>query len=303
MAERQFESAKPIDVIPAKAGIHSAVTIGDAMKFAQRQIDLVDARVLLQDTLQINRAYLAAHPEKKLTEEQLNRFDALIARRKNGEPIAYVIGEREFFGLTFKVTTAVLIPRPETEMLVDQALMRLSKHHRARVVDLGTGSGAIAIAIAKHRPQVHITAVDASDDALAIARENARRLLPNRAEPIEFLHSEWFSDVPREPYDLIVSNPPYVAENDPHLTQGDLRFEPQQALAAGPHGLSALEHIARNAASHLVPGGWLLLEHGYDQGAACRALLHNHGFSASQTLQDLAGLDRITLAQRPIGLK
>jgi release factor glutamine methyltransferase len=303
MAEHQFESARPIDVIPAKAGIHLAVTIGDAMKFAQRQIDPIDARILLQHTFQTNRAYLAAHPEKKLTEEQNNLFNELIARRINGEPVAYLIGEREFFGLNFKVTPVVLIPRPETEMLVEQALMRLFEHYPSRVLDLGTGSGAIAIAIAKHRPQAHVTAVDASENALAVARDNAQRLLPNRATPIEFLHSDWFSNVPSTPYDLIVSNPPYVAENDPHLSQGDLRFEPQTALAAGPRGLSALERIAQNAASRLVPGGWLLLEHGYDQGAVCCALLDENGFNASQTLQDLAGLDRATLAQRAIGLK
>jgi release factor glutamine methyltransferase len=298
MAEPQFESSKHVNVIPAKAGIDLAVTIFDAMEFAQRQIEKVDARILLQHVLQTNRAYLAAHPEKNLTEVQNNLFNELIARRKNGEPVAYIVGEREFFGLTFKVTPAVLIPRPETEMLVEQALMRLSEQHPARVLDLGTGSGVIAIAIATHRPLAHVSAVDASEKALAVARDNAQRLLPNQTTPIEFLHSDWFSNVPNRPYDLILSNPPYVAESDPHLSQGDLRFEPKTALAAGPHGLSALEHIAWNAASRLVPGGWLLLEHGYDQGAACREFLSNSTFENIDTQNDMAGIERVTMGSR-----
>ncbi len=288
-----------IDVIPAKAGIHSALTIADAMKFAQRKIDLVDARVLLQHTLRANRAHLATHPERVLSDAENNQFSNYVERRKNGEPVAYLIGEREFFGLMFKVTPAVLIPRPETELLVEQALERLPEHRSARVLDLGAGSGAIAIAIAKHRPLAHITAVDASNAALEIARENAQRLLRDRASAVAFLQSDWFSAVNDEPFDLIVSNPPYVAEDDPHLAQGDLRFEPRQALAAGPSGLSALAHIARNAASRLAPGGWLLLEHGYDQGNACNVLMAAAGFVNVATHQDLAGIDRLTLGQYP----
>ncbi len=288
-----------IDVIPAKAGIHSAFIIADAMKFAQRKIDLVDARVLLQYTLQTNRAHLATHPERVLSDAEKNRFSDYVERRKSGEPVAYIVGEREFFGLTFKVTPAVLIPRPETELLVEQALERIPEHRPARVLDLGTGSGAIAIAIAKHRPLAHVTAVDASKAALEIASQNARWLLGERISCVEFLHSDWFSAVRNEPFDLIVSNPPYVAEGDAHLDQGDLRFEPKTALAAGPRGLSALAHIARNAAPRLVPGGWLLLEHGYDQGNACNELMAAAGFAHVATHQDLAGIDRVTLGQFP----
>ncbi len=287
------------DVIAAEAGIYSAVKTADAMKLAYRQIDQVDARVLLQHTLRATRAHLATHPERVLTDAEKNQFSDYVERRKNGEPVAYIVGEREFFGLTFKVTPAVLIPRPETELLVEQALERLPEHRSTRILDLGAGSGAIAIAISKHRPLARITAVDASNAALEIARENAQRLLRDRASAVVFLQSDWFSAVSEEPFDLIVSNPPYVAEDDPHLTQGDLRFEPRQALAAGPRGLSALAHIARNAASRLAPGGWLLLEHGYDQGNACNELMAAAGFVNGTIHQDLAGIDRVTLGQYP----
>jgi release factor glutamine methyltransferase len=300
MASHQFDPAQSIDVIPAKAGIHLAVTVADAMKFAQQQIDPVDARVLLQHTLKANRAHLAAHPEKELPPAQQAQFYALIARRKNGEPVAYIIGEREFFGLTFHVTPAVLIPRPETELLVEQALARIPEHRPIRILDLGSGSGVIAIIIAKHRPLAEITAVDASENALRVAKENAQSLLSDRAASITFIQSDWFHAVPNEPFDIIVSNPPYVADDDAHLAHGDLRFEPRQALAAGPRGLSALEHIARNAASRLAPGGWLLLEHGYDQREACVEFMHSAGFSNIVTLRDLAGIDRVTLGQLPI---
>ena len=300
MVRHQSDLTRFIDAIPAKAGIHLAVTVADATKFAQQQIDPVDARILLQHTLQANRAHLAAHPEKQLTPAQQKQFYALIARRKNGEPVAYIVGEREFFGLTFHVTPAVLIPRPETELLVEQALARLSEHRPTRILDLGTGSGAIAITIAKHRLLVEITAVDASENALSVARENVQRLLSDRAVSITFIQSDWFDAVPHELFDAIVSNPPYIAEDDPHLAQGDLRFEPREALAAGPRGLSALAHIARNAAPRLAPGGWLLLEHGYDQGAACRELLAAAEFTNVATHKDLAGIDRVTLGQRHV---
>ena len=292
-------------VIPAQAGIHShvpseitSINIAKALEQARREIDSVDARVLLQHVLNSNRAHLTAHPERVLTEAEQQQFHDHVARRKNGEPIAYIVGEREFFGLSFQVTPAVLIPRPETELLVEQALERLPGHRATRVLDLGTGSGAIAIAIAEHRPLAKITAVDASESALDVAKQNAKRLLSNRAASITFIQSDWFAAAPNEPFDLIVSNPPYIADGDPHLTQGDLRFEPREALAGGPHGLSALEHIARNAASRLAPGGWLLMEHGYDQSVACRDLLVSARFENVATHKDLAGIDRVTLGRR-----
>ncbi len=291
-------------VIPAKAGIHShvpyeitSINIAKALEQARREIDSVDARVLLQHALNSNRAHLSAHPERVLTEAEQQQFHDYVARRKDGEPVAYVIGEREFFGLNFKITPAVLIPRPETELLVEQALERLPEHHSAKLLDLGTGSGTIAIAIAEHRSLAKITAVDASENALIIAKDNAQRLLPDRAASITFIQSDWFEVLQNERFDMIVANPPYIADDDPHLAQGDLRFEPREALAAGPRGLSALAHIARNAAPRLAPGGWLLLEHGYDQGTACRDLLTAAGFSSVATHKDLAGIDRVTLGQ------
>jgi release factor glutamine methyltransferase len=256
--------------------------------------------VLLQHELQTSRAHLAAHPEQILSEVEQKKFTASLVRRKNGEPIAYITGQREFYGLNFKVTAAVLIPRPDTELLVEQALERLPEHRSARVLDLGTGSGAIAITIAKHRPLARVTAVDASAEALEIAIHNARHLLGDSTSSVEFLLSDWFSAVTDEPFDLIVSNPPYVADGDPHLTHGDLRFEPRKALAGGPHGLSALRHIVRNAAPRLAPGGRLLLEHGFDQGEACRAMLASAGFANVQTHRDLAGIERVTLGQRDV---
>jgi release factor glutamine methyltransferase len=256
--------------------------------------------VLLQHVLRTNRAHLAAHPERVLSPAEWDRFRTHVARRKNGEPIAYITGNREFYGLNFKVTAAVLIPRPDTELLVEQALERLPEHRSARVLDLGTGSGAIAIAIAKHRPLARVTAVDASAEALEIAVHNARHLLGDAATSMEFLLSDWFGALTDESFDLIVSNPPYVAEDDPHLAQGDLRFEPIRALAGGPRGLSALRHIVRNAAPRLAPGGRLLLEHGFDQGEACRAMLASAGFANVQTHRDLAGIERVTLGQRDV---
>ncbi len=273
-------------------------TVANALRLAQQEIDAIDARVLLQRALQTTRADLAAHPERVLSEVEQDQFSASVARRKSGEPVAYITGEREFFGLAFKVSPAVLIPRPDTELLVEQALERLPEHRSARMLDLGTGSGAIAIAIADQRAFACVVAVDANADALEIARHNARHLLGERASRIEFRDSDWFSAVADGPFDLIVSNPPYVADDDPHLAQGDLRFEPRRALAGGARGLSALEHIARNAAPRLAPGGWLLLEHGYDQREACSKLMYTSGFMNVETHRDLAGLDRVTLGQR-----
>jgi release factor glutamine methyltransferase len=276
------------------------IDISAALSQALCDIDAVDARVLLQHVLQSNRAHLVAHSDQILTNTQRNQFCAYVARRKNGEPVAYIVAEREFFGLSFKVSKAVLIPRPETELIVEQSLARIPENQLARVLDLGTGSGAIAIAIAKNRPLVRVSAVDAEVEALEIAKHNGQHLLGNRASSVEFRLGDWFSAVAHESFDLIVSNPPYVAEDDPHLAQGDLRFEPRRALVGGPRGLSALQHIAWNAASHLVPGGWLLLEHGYDQREACSKLMMLAGFVDLTTHRDLAGIDRVTIGQRPL---
>jgi len=255
----------------------------------------LEAQVLLSHALHQPRAWLIAHDRDILGAAQVDVFTTLLERRLAGEPIAYITGEREFYGLSFKVTPAVLIPRPETELLVELALAQLPEGQALRVLDLGTGSGAIAIAIAKHRPQATVNAVDISPAALEVARENARQLnLPN----VHFIPSTWFSALPpQEKFDVIVSNPPYIAERDPHLAQGDLRFEPVAALASGKDGLDDIRAIVAGAPSHLAPGGWLLFEHGYDQAEACRELLQQAGFLAVSSSADLAGIERVTMGR------
>jgi release factor glutamine methyltransferase len=251
--------------------------------------------MLLQSALKVNHAHLIAHPDQVLTPDQEQEFNAFTSRRANGEPIAYLVGEREFYSLRFKVTPAVLIPRPETELLVDQALERIPMLQSCKVLDLGTGSGAVAIAIAKHRSLAGITAVDFSDDALIVARVNAKY---HDATNVCFVASDWYTAVAGEEFDLIVSNPPYVAEGDPHLGQGDLRFEPLTALVAGSDGLGCVRHIIDSATDHLILGGWLLLEHGYDQSEACCQLLKGAGFGEVFSCSDLAGVMRVSGGKR-----
>jgi release factor glutamine methyltransferase len=266
-------------------------TIGQAFADAQRTIDARDARVLLCHVMQKDAAYLIAHATESLGAEPTVRFEALVARRAAGEPVAYIIGRREFFGLDFRVTPAVLIPRPETELLVELALARIAPDRECHVLDLGTGSGCVAISIAHHCPQARVTAIDHSTAALALARDNGRSLAVRN---VEFAAGEWFSAVTDRCFDLIVSNPPYVAKGDPHLAEGDLRFEPALALCGGRDGLDAIRAIVAGAERHLVPGGWLLFEHGYDQAPACRALLRTAGFRAVASWRDLAGHERVS---------
>jgi len=254
----------------------------------------LEAQVLLCRAIDQPRAYLAGHDRDPLLPEQAAAFAALLERRGKGEPIAYILGEREFFSLNFKVTPDVLIPRPETELLVELALARLPPGQPCRVLDLGTGSGAVAIAVALHRPEAVVLAVDQSAAALEIARENARRL---GAGNLRFAQSDWYGALAEEKFDLIVSNPPYIAATDPHLAQGDLRFEPAAALAAGNDGLDDIRVIVRDAPAHLDPSGWLLFEHGYDQAEACRQLLVQAGFSQVSSSNDLAGIPRVTYGQ------
>ncbi len=262
-----------------------------ALAQASARIERVDARVLLCHILRRESAYLAAHPEAPLTPEQAADFAGLVARRAAGEPVAYLTGEREFFGHRFKVSPAVLIPRPETEGLVERALEHLAPDRASTVLDLGTGSGCIAISIAFARPQARVHALDCAADALAVARENAARL---GASNVRFSPSDWFSAVAGEAFDTIVANPPYIAKGDPHLTEGDLRFEPSSALVAGRDGLDAIRHIVAGAPSHLASGGWLFLEHGFDQAEDVRAIMQAAGFSAVSSTADLAGIERIT---------
>ncbi len=274
----------------------AAPTIRAALAAAQQATDRIEARVLLREVLQQSDAYLLAHGDDTLTAEQAQRYVELVVRRVAGEPIAHITGRREFFGREFAVSPAVLIPRPETELLVELALQRLPVGAPARVLDLGTGSGCIGITMAAERPQARVTLVDASEAALEIARANAAQWAPGNTAS---LHSDWYSAVASERYDLIVANPPYVADGDSHLQQGDLRFEPRTALAAGADGLSDLRRIIAEAPRHLRAGGWLLLEHGYDQAAACAQLLAASGFRDVFNAEDLAGVPRVSGGRLP----
>jgi release factor glutamine methyltransferase len=258
---------------------------------AEAAIARVDARVLLCHVLACESAYLAAHPEALLTPEQEADFRALVARRVAGEPVAYLTGEREFFGHRFGVSPAVLIPRPETEGVVERALEHIPTDRPVTVLDLGTGSGCIAISIALARPQARVHGVDRSPEALAMAQENAVTLGASNAR---FSVSDWFSVVSAETFNAIVANPPYVAAGDPHLAEGDLRFEPPSALVAGADGLDAIRRIVAQAPSHLARGGWLFLEHGFDQARSVRAIMRAAGFPAVSSTTDLAGIERVT---------
>ncbi|HEY5993098.1 MAG TPA: peptide chain release factor N(5)-glutamine methyltransferase [Gallionellaceae bacterium] len=257
----------------------------------------LEVQYLLQHVLGKPRAWLLAHAETILNPEQLADYGARLQQRLRGEPIAYILGEREFYGLKFKVTPATLIPRPETELLVEQALQRIPQERPCQVLDLGAGSGAIALSIAHERPKSGVVAVDASLAALEVAQENAARLGIRNAN---FLHGDWYASLGGRRFDLIVSNPPYVAKNDPHLQQGDLRFEPASALASGTDGLDDIRRIVDGAGSHLEPGGWLLLEHGYDQAVRVRELLERAGFAEVFSVRDLGDIERVSGGRRAI---
>ena len=251
----------------------------------------LEAQYLLQHILKINRAWLISHENDALQPNIHAAFEALLQRRLNGEPIAYIFGYREFYGLKLKVTTDTLIPRPDTETLVEAALAKIPQNTTRKILDLGTGTGAIALAIAKHRPQAHVTATDASQAALNIALENAQNL---NITNISFVLSDWFSALNNEKYDVIVSNPPYIKHDDVHLQQGDLRFEPISALASGKDGLDSIRQIVKTAPQHLNPHGWLLLEHGYNQASEVRKLLTQHGFTTISSVKDFGDNERVT---------
>jgi release factor glutamine methyltransferase len=251
-----------------------------------------EAEILLRGVLGCSRVRLIAHPEEAVDLRKAHSAQACFARRRSGEPIAYITGWREFYGLALRVTPDVLIPRPETEQLVELGLERLPLGAPARILELGTGCGAIAVALASLRPESRITATDISERALDVARRNAREL----PVAIDFARSDWFESIDAGPFDLVVSNPPYVADGDPHLGQGDPRFEPSVALAGGADGLACIREIAAGAREHLRTGGSLLLEHGYDQGEACVALLRGLGYSGVADFRDLAGLPRACAA-------
>lgn len=284
-----------------------SATLQSALSLDAREAR-IEVQMLLQAVLNVSRAYLLAHPERELSEVESSAYRALLQRRLAGEPMAHILGEREFFGLRFKVTSATLIPRPETELLGELALERIpspsasllplageGKGRGFRVLDLGTGTGAIALSIAHTRPDVEVVAVDASSAALEVARENARRLNIRNAT---FAQSDWFSALSGQRFDLIVSNPPYIPADDVHLKQGDVRFEPMTALASGADGLDDIRRIVAQASEFLEPGGWLLLEHGYDQAAAVRQLLAEHDFVEIFSALDIAGIERVSGGKR-----
>ncbi len=247
-----------------------------------------DGEVLLGHCLGRPRSWLFTWPEAAVPAAPAMRYRALLARRRAGEPVAYLVGEREFWSLALRVTPATLVPRPDTETLVAWALA-LDLPASARVLDAGTGSGAIALALAAERPQWRVTAVDRDAAALAVAAQNGERL---GLAQVRFLESDWFAGLCGEVYDLVVANPPYLASDDPHLTGEALAHEPRPALVAGPSGLEDLAALAAAAPLHLAPGGWLLLEHGCEQGAAVRGELEAAGFAPVTARRDLAGLDR-----------
>ncbi|MCL9685494.1 peptide chain release factor N(5)-glutamine methyltransferase [Legionella maioricensis] len=278
------------------------INIRTALEQALQKLDQLapdsrlEAELLLGHLLNKNRAYLFAHPEELLSPTQLNQYQQLIEQRAQGIPIAYLTGTREFWSLSLKVNEHTLIPRHETERLVELALELLPNKPDIRVLDLGTGSGAIALALAKERPFWDITACDYSIEALDMARKNAQDL---GISNVSFYHSDWFNNLPDVSYHAIVSNPPYIAEHDPHLKQGDLRFEPLSALASGQDGLADLQCIINRSYNYLLPNGLLLLEHGYDQKNGVRAILDKIGYRDIHCWQDIQGHDRVSGGYRP----
>ena len=273
----------------------AAELIRDATSRLRGDEARLEAELLLAFALDKPRSWFYAHSGDLLDPRDIDSFQRLLRRRAGGEPVAQITGRRGFWSLELSVTRDTLIPRPETELLVELALARLPRTLPARVLDLGTGTGAIALALAAERPLADVAAVDASAAALAVARENAE----DAGLPLRLLHGDWFAPVAGERFDLVASNPPYIADADPHLSQGDLRFEPRAALASGPDGLDALRAIIAAAPLHLVPGGWLLLEHGHDQGPAVRGLLAAAGFVRVETERDLEQRDRVSLGRWP----
>jgi release factor glutamine methyltransferase len=254
----------------------------------------LDSEVLLGCVLDKRRGHLRAWPQRLLTEDQARHFAALVARRQAGEPVAYITGRREFWSLQLTVTPATLIPRPETELVVEQVLAHITADATLHIADLGTGSGAIALAVAHARPHCRVIATDISDAALQVARENARRL---GATNVEFRGGDWFQPLNGQRVQVLCCNPPYLRRDDPHLAGGDLSHEPATALVAGVNGLEAIHVVVQDAATHLEAGGRLIMEHGYDQGEAVRECFAAHGFEDIRGHHDLAGHQRVISAR------
>ena len=253
----------------------------------------LDCELLLAKVLNKSRSYLYAWPDKELTQQQLKSFNALLERRKSGEPVAHILGEREFWSLNLKVTKDTLIPRPDTEKLVELALELIPVDKPWHILDLGTGSGAIAIAIASERPQCHIIATDQSEEALMVAKENAN---VHSLDNIEFIQSNWFENIPAQTFNLVVSNPPYVCDNDPHLSQGDVRFEPLSALTSGIDGLNDIRIIIKESTAYLSQPGVILIEHGFDQAPAVQTILEDNGYYDIKNVKDYGRQPRVTRA-------
>ncbi len=257
----------------------------------------LEAQLLIQHVLNVNRAWLISHDNETMTSAASRQFQSLLSRRLAGEPIAYILGYREFYGLKLKVTPDTLIPRPDTETLVEAALDKCHTSKPLAILDLGTGTGAIALAIAKSRPHAQVTAVDASQSALDVAIENAQNLAISN---VRFKLSNWFSMLQHEKFDVIASNPPYIEQGDAHLKQGDLKFEPISALASGADGLNDIRTIVKDSLLHLRPQGWLMLEHGYNQALPVEELMAQVGLIDITTIKDLGGNDRVTIGKNPL---
>ncbi len=276
-------------------------SIKSALAHATDQLNNEDAKLevqlLLQHVLNVNRAWLIAHENDALQPNIHAVFEALLNRRLAGEPMAYILGSREFYGLDLLVTPDTLIPRPDTETLVEAALAKIPNKSNLSILDLGTGSGAIALAIAKNRPQANVIGVDASNGALEVAKKNAENL---NIHNVEFALSDWFENLANQRFDVIVSNPPYIEAHDAHLTQGDLRFEPISALASGADGLDDIRKIIDGCLVYLKPQGWLMFEHGYNQAAQVADLMAQAGLSNIETTKDLGGNDRVTIGKNPL---
>ena len=271
--------------------IKTALTEGALLLNKTSPSARIDAEILLVLTLNTTRTYLYTHPETPLTKQQLDHYSHLLSQRALGYPIAHLTENKEFWSLPLLVNNETLIPRPETELLVQLALSQLHLVEFAHILDLGTGSGAIALALASERPHWEIHAVDNSATALAVAKKNAINL---NLSHIQFSQSNWFDAIPLAPFDAIISNPPYIATNDPHLLQGDVRFEPSNALTSGQYGLDAITHIIQHARPYLKPNGFLLIEHGFEQKNAVTELFNKWDYKNIQTWQDWQGNDRVT---------
>ena len=274
---------------PIKTVLKSAATL------LNNEEATLEAQLFLEHVLNVNRAWLITHQDDVLTDNQQGTYQALLQRRLSGEPLAYILGKREFYGLDLAVTPDTLIPRPDTETLVEAALEKISVIESCNILDLGTGTGAIALAIAKHRPQANVVAVDCSQGALQIAQQNADNLgIANTS----FTHSDWFSALKGQKFDVVVSNPPYIETSDPHLAA--LAFEPISALTSGADGLDDIRKITQNALVYLKPQGWLMLEHGYNQAEKVQGLFAENGLTDIKSIKDLGGNNRVAIGKNPL---